>query len=128
MMSPNDTATDDYLDVLYSTLSHPHRRIVLRYLLRHPNPVPVADLAAEIGVVEADAPGATGSAATDDAASLVGLYHVHLPKLLDAELIELDPATNTVTLSPRADAVPLDAAARRGLLAPSERGENAGSE
>ncbi|WP_162829498.1 DUF7344 domain-containing protein [Halorussus rarus] len=124
-MSPNDTATDDYLDVLYSTLSHPHRRIVLRHLLGHPHPVPVTDLAAEIGVVEADSSGATGPPATDDAASLVGLHHVHLPKLLDAELIELDAVTNTVTLSPRASSVPLDVAARRGLLDPSDPSENA---
>lgn len=126
MMSPNDTATDDYLDVLYSTLSHPHRRIVLRHLLRHPHPVRVADLAAEIEVVEADTPRKTALPAIDDAPSLVSLHHVHLPKLLDANLIELDPATNTVALSAQAGNVPLDSAARRGLLGPSRR-ENSDS-
>ncbi|WP_435174880.1 DUF7344 domain-containing protein [Halorussus sp. AFM4] len=127
MMSPDDTATEKYLDVLYSTLSHPHRRIALRYLLRQPRPVPVTDLAAEIALVEAGASGTPASPVTDDVASLVSLRHVHLPKLLDADLIELDPATDTVTLSARAGDVPLDSAAGRGLLDPSSRSENADS-
>ena len=118
-MSSNDTEHERYLDVLYSTLSHPHRRIVLRYLLRHPGSVPVDDLAAEIDLVEADAPVGSPALSVGNCASLVSLHHVHLPKLLDAGLVELEPTTRSVRLSPHAASVPLESRADRGLLNPS---------
>ncbi|MFC4552688.1 MULTISPECIES: DUF7344 domain-containing protein [Halorussus] len=127
-MSSDNTEHERYLDVLYSTLSHPHRRIVLRYLLRHPGRVPVADLAAEIDLFEADAPVGNPALPAGNPASLVGLHHVHLPKLLDAGLVELESTTRTVSLSPRAASVPLDSRADRGLLDPSRRSAELDSE
>ncbi|WP_135854412.1 DUF7344 domain-containing protein [Halorussus salinus] len=113
-MSPGDC--ERYQDLLYSTLAHPHRRIVLRYLVRHPGPVPVSDLATEIELVEEGPPTGSASAGRGVSASLLGLYHVHVPKLVDAELVEFDPAESSVTLSTWAESVPLDSTVSHGLL------------
>lgn len=85
----SSAANPDAVDVLFDQLSHRLRRHVLRELLRTDGDRSTRDLASGT-----DRPEQTRSA----------LYHVHLPKLADADFVEWDQDAGTVAPGPRLDA------------------------
>lgn len=93
-------AVDDSLqqtisaDSLYDLLSHQYRRFVLAALVRRDEPTTVATLAEEIA--EERGGKADTTEVDTQSAIRIQLYHVHLPKLAEADLIEFDPSTKMV--------------------------------
>lgn len=88
--------TDSTLDRVFSTLGDAQRRLVCRYLARADDPVvSVADLNAFVADARTDRPPAAGDDSRSRSATR--LYHVHLPALDDAEIIEYDATTGSVT-------------------------------
>lgn len=86
---------------VYGALAHPQRRTLLRYLRTAPGPVTVLDIATYL-LAE------TGEEWSEDRLEgiQIGLYHIHLPKLLGADLIESD-GTN-VEGTPSLEQIPLE--------------------
>lgn len=77
---------------MFNVLSHEHRQYLLQYLAHKPGTVPLGDVAEYIAVREDDT--------TRDRYEriLTGLYHLHLPQLVDADLITYDEDRKTVQL------------------------------
>lgn len=81
---------------MFELLADRHRRYVLASLLDASTPVPLADLATELARVESG----SDAGGMDRRRQLqIRLYHVHVPKLADAGLIEYHRERNTVELS-----------------------------
>ncbi len=94
----NDSPTalgsvDDSFDAIFEVLAAERRRHVLYALHRHSGPVSLSDLAEEVASRE-------GTDADRVAASL---HHVHLPKLVGANVAAYDPEERTVRLHGRSD-------------------------
>lgn len=97
---------------VYELLANERRRYVLSVLREH-GPVPLPDLADEVANREHDAP---LPQVPEDAVLRVylSLWHVHVPKLADADVVTYDQETDTVALGEHAESVQqfaLDAAA-----------------
>ena len=94
-------------------LSHAYRRRVLRYLMEDAaDAATLAELAAHVR--RPDAAGDVNRTADDRVE--VELYHLHLPKLDDAGLIDFDADTKTASVVDPADRV-------RELLDAASQGE-----
>lgn len=88
-------------DACFEVLSHRHRRILLTVLQSHDQPQAVADVVKEIAENEQVAP--VDSLPPDDINRIHHLlYHVHIPKLVEFELITHDDDQNTIALTERA--------------------------
>jgi len=85
-------------DQFYRALSSYHRRCVLSYLLEE-NETTVDELATVLCGWETTTTG-TMQTSTDHSKIYVALVHVHLPKLVDAGLIEYEPNTGSVQINP----------------------------
>ncbi|ELY94886.1 hypothetical protein C482_17463 [Natrialba chahannaoensis JCM 10990] len=99
--NPTDEATETRLidtTELFDAFAVQRRQYALAYLIHHPSPVPITDLAVFIARQERDA--ATRPYSTDDQYErvLVDLCHVHLPKLADIGLLQYDTNTELVEL------------------------------
>jgi hypothetical protein len=96
----SDTDTDDLLDAL----GHRHRRGVLSVLAGADSEHTVGTLAREVAE---RLPDRSNDRRRSERSLAVRLYHVHLPKLSDAGLVEFDAATRRVsaagTASPSKD-------------------------
>lgn len=82
-------------NTIFEVFAHHRRRYALRELHRHERPMALADLADEIAVRENE------TALTDIPAEEVQqiyltLYHTHIPKLEDADLVDYDQERDTV--------------------------------
>ena len=79
-------------------LSRSRRRYTLRHLKGTEKPMALADLAEEIADWESETPKAE---ITDETAKEVymSLYHNHVPKLADADLVQYNQERDTVELS-----------------------------
>jgi len=83
------------LDALFDALADERRRAVLDVLSHQTGPIHVETLARELeakerGIAESDVP-------VDEIEQLLmGLYHVHLPRLAEAGLVEYDSDADTV--------------------------------
>ncbi len=86
-----ETNADGWSAVL-DCLADDRRRVVLAVLAVHDGPMDRRALAREVAARDPDA---DGSAAVRDV--LGSLHHVHLPKLVDAGLVECDDIAETVT-------------------------------
>ena len=82
------------LDRLFASLSHPHRRRVLEHLAGT-NPCPEDEVLRDGPIPGADE---TERAAVD-------LFHVHLPKLVEAGYVRWDRDAGVVDRGPRFDHV-----------------------
>lgn len=85
-------------DVLFDALSHPSRRFVLARLDEADSAMALADLACDLATRER---GGERAAVPDDAieSAQIALYHVHVPKLADAGVVEFEPEHRTVALA-----------------------------
>lgn len=88
-------------DEMFELLADRHRRYVLASLRDASTPVPLADLATELARVESG----SDAGGMDRRQLLIRLYHVHVPKLADAGLIEYHRERNTVELSADDEAI-----------------------
>lgn len=90
----NDTTVDDLLRVL----NNHRRRCVLRTLQHNPEPTSLDELASRIARWEEN-----GHEATDEARRAVraSLHHVHLPLLVEHDLVRYDAECGVVSAGPR---------------------------
>jgi DNA-binding transcriptional ArsR family regulator len=90
------------IDALFDTLANQYRRSILCALNTHMQPMTQSDL---LDVLAGLKYGTTADEiAPIDADQLsASLYHLHLPRLQDAGLIEYDRESETVTLTEPAD-------------------------
>lgn len=108
-----DTTNDsEMLDGLHHVLRNRRRRDVLRCLRTAETPMAVADLADELVRRETDA----SPPAVQDVREEIylSLYHYHLPKLADADLVSFDSDRKLASLREDAEDLP------RNLVRPSE--------
>ncbi|WP_225333321.1 DUF7344 domain-containing protein [Halomicrobium urmianum] len=92
-----EAAREDALDTYFTVLSNQRRRRVLDCLREYETPIALADLADEVAVREYDSP-VTEIPAEEVKEIYVSLYHVHVPRIADADLIEYDQEDDLVTL------------------------------
>lgn len=90
-------------DDVYALLANERRRYVLSVLHEHGS-LPLPDLADEVALREHDAP---LPQVPEDAVLRVylSLWHVHVPKLTDADVLAYDQDSDTVTLAEHAETV-----------------------
>lgn len=92
------TGTDENVDSLYDCMSHPRRRHALHCLQESGEPLALADLAADVAACETEfESGAVPHQTVKDVQ--IGLYHVHIPKLVDADLVRFDSERGVVELA-----------------------------
>ena len=87
-MEPPEQATE--LDVQLDVLSNARRRYALAVLARADPPVTIRDLTNEIATREYDAP-LTEVPADAVTAIHARIRHVHVPKLVETDVIDYDP-------------------------------------
>ena len=86
-------------DLIFSSLSDPFRRWIVTIVTEIDEPITSYDLAREIAI-------RSGQLSPNDADSnlvdsiLIELYHYHLPKLVEADLIQYDPDVDIISTSP----------------------------
>ncbi|WP_276261332.1 DUF7344 domain-containing protein [Haloglomus litoreum] len=90
-------------DHVYSALNHPRRRY-LCYTLLEDTEWSLADLATKIAAWESDVPEHEVREDKRDAV-YVSLYHAHVPKLVEEDIITFDAATETITVAEHAEQV-----------------------
>lgn len=91
-------------DTLLDVLSYSRRRQILSRLDSGRTPMSLANLADEIVVHERDAPLAEIPAG-DVKQVYMSLYHSHVPRLEDADLVEYDQERDAVSLRERSPVV-----------------------
>ena len=74
-------------DVVFDVLSHPYRRFVISYVAQQCRPIPMNELADRIVASELDVPLAQVPE-EDRYCARLSMYHTHLPKLVDAGLVD----------------------------------------
>lgn len=93
-------------DVCFDILKNGRRRMVLKFLLEHENPVRIGTLAEHVAANENDkAVGELNS--RERKRAYVGLYQAHLPRMHDAGVIEFNQNRGLVSLGPHAQDVTL---------------------
>lgn len=88
----SDTSTTDLTATdIFPLLAHDRRRNILHYLAGRAGSVPLGELAEQLAIWEDDP--------THDQYEriLTSLYHIHLPKLVAAEMIEYRVKDETIT-------------------------------
>lgn len=84
---------------IFELLANDRRQYALRYLTSSVGATPVSELADQLALCEGDH--------THDRYERIAtsLYHVHLPILTDAGVVEYDPVAETIEVLPAADRV-----------------------
>lgn len=99
--STTGTATSGAVSAttLFSALSNDRRQHALQYLVTRPGDVPLGDIAEYLAIEE--------GAATRDRYEriLTGLFHAHLPLLVDSGLVAYDHDRELVTLEVDAESL-----------------------
>lgn len=102
------------VDLVFDALSNERRQRLLSRL-RHDDPSSLVDLAEHIAAWENNT---TIGTVSREARSRVytGLYHSHIPRLVDMGIVEYDRETDLISLTARADQLEpyLDAATEAG--------------
>lgn len=99
-----DFAASSDPDALLGVLSNSRRRFVVACLEEHATPMALADLADELATREHDAP--LDRVPEDDVVAIyMSLYHVHVPKLSDAGLVEYSQERDAVALAEDGDEI-----------------------
>lgn len=88
------------LDPVFDALSHPRRRFFLYALHSEPGR-PLSELAEQL--LEWRMERRDGDVETDARQLYLSLYHTHVPKLVDCEVVEFDDDSGVVTHGPNAD-------------------------
>lgn len=94
--------THDAANTTLESLAHHRRRYALHVLREHEEPMALADLADEVAVREHDEPLAEIDPETVKEV-YISLYHVHVPKLADAEHVLYSQELDAVALADHAD-------------------------
>jgi hypothetical protein len=91
------------LDHVYDALAHPRRRYLL-YTLKSETAWTLAELAEKVAAFERDLP---DEAVPSDVRSQVytSLYHTHVPKLVDLDVVTFDPESETLHRAAHAEQV-----------------------
>ncbi|MWG36768.1 DUF7344 domain-containing protein [Halomarina oriensis] len=84
------------LSVAYDLVRDSSRREVVRLLSAHPGPWTVSSLATELAATEAEADAAAVVDEDPHTRAAVRLYHCHLPRFADADVVTFDAETGTV--------------------------------
>lgn len=102
MSSDDQQLTEDIsTDALLEALADRRRRILLAELRVHDQPRAIADVVRAVAVRENDGSFAALPAADVDRIRC-SLHHVHVPKLVDLELVTYDADRDTIALTERA--------------------------
>ena len=88
------------LQPVFEAIAHPRRRYLV-YTLAEETEWSLDDLATKLAAWETDTPEANIATLTRQEMS-TSLYHTHIPKLVDLDVIEFDAATETITPGPHA--------------------------
>jgi DNA-binding transcriptional ArsR family regulator len=88
-------------DVIFSMLSNPRRRYVIRYLKSDPGPVRIRDLAQQIAAWENDVD-VSDLTYKQRKRVYTSLHQTHLPKLDEAGVVDYDRDRGTIELADRA--------------------------
>lgn len=83
------------LNHVFKALSHPRRRYLLYTLIQNGNEERLTDLAAKIAAWEADIPVDEVADAERDRV-YVSLYHNHIPKLAENDILDYDEGDETI--------------------------------
>lgn len=86
------------LDVLFDVLADQRRRYALECLLEFRTPIALADLASEVASRELETP-VPDIPAEEVKRVYISLYHSHVPKMADANIVEYTQEQDTVALS-----------------------------
>lgn len=100
---PDDAYSNDFdkemlLDDLFEILASRRRRYLLHCLQAYETPIALADLADEIAVYEKET-NITDISAEEIKCVYMSLYHTHIPKLAERDLINYSQEQDVVTLS-----------------------------
>lgn len=90
------------LDIIFEVLKNERRRLVLEYLRRSEDAVPIGDLAEHIAAYENGISRAELNAQQRKRV-YIGLYQCHLPKMDDADAVEFNQDRGMVELGENAD-------------------------
>lgn len=86
---------------IFALFAHHRRRYALRELQQHTDPMALADLADEIAIRENEKP-LSEVPAEEVKRIYMSLYHTHIPKLEEADLVHYDQEEDIVTLAKHA--------------------------
>lgn len=92
----DSTQTRDRASVIYECLSRSRRRYLLHCLNTEDQSMALAELAEDVADREARAQTEVDDVFVEDV--YMSLYHTHVPKLVDANLVEYDQGRDEVTL------------------------------
>ena len=84
------------MDKLFDCLTHHHRRTIVEILLRSQSPMAPVEVARKVAMESQELDG------TEEAVESIvtSLYHLHLPKLTEAGLVEYDDEATEITPTP----------------------------
>ncbi|PGF14644.1 hypothetical protein CP556_20680 [Natrinema sp. CBA1119] len=85
-------------DVLFDVLSHERRRFALYCLKRYQTPISLVDLADEVARLEYDAETPLQVSGEDVKEIYLHLYHSHIPRMEEANLLKYSQENDTVYL------------------------------
>lgn len=85
--------------ILFDILSHERRRFALYCLERYQTPMALADLAAEVARLEHDTESRHHLPRNEEHEVYLDLYHSHIPRMEDANLLAYSHDDDTVSLT-----------------------------
>lgn len=97
-MDATYTRKPESLDIIFEILADQRRRYAFHCLKSYEAPLALADLAEEVAIRENDSP-ITEIPAEDVKRTYMSLYHTHIPKLEDANIVHYDQNTDSVALA-----------------------------
>lgn len=97
------TENEEHVSQLFNVLSNQRRRYALYCLYRYETPMALADLTDEIVRLETDAPPTAVPEIREQV--YTHLYHRHLPKMAEVELVSFNMNENLANLGDAADEV-----------------------
>ncbi|WP_266080044.1 DUF7344 domain-containing protein [Haladaptatus caseinilyticus] len=92
------------LDAVFDVLANLRRRFALSYLQDRSTPIAIADLIAEVAAHQHET---TPNEIPDEIVQRerIRFHHIHLPKLVDANLVAVDTDRNTVVATDALQAI-----------------------
>lgn len=96
--------TQEDISMIFGVFAHHRRRYALRELQRYENPMALADLADEIATQENET-SITDISAEEVKRIYMSLYHTHIPKLEEADLVHYKQERDAVTLTKHVECI-----------------------